>query len=360
MSSSNLRSAFLFISRCVVAGLAIACVVFLFRQAFPSSLGSTRQPPASYADAVAASANAVVNVYTTRLVTGVDDSGLLRTTQQVNLGSGVIIDADGFIVTNYHVIQNAGEIRVQLADGRIATPTLVGEDSDTDLALLKVDLPDLEAIQLGRSDQVRIGDVVLAIGNPYGLSQTVTQGIISATGRGSLRLTTFENYIQTDAAINSGNSGGALINTQGELIGINTAVVSREENIQGISFAIPANLVSGVVQALRRDGRVPRGWLGLTMGALTDEGWQQVGLPPDIGVMLIEVVPNGPAWNAGVRRGDVLVSVNGKRVQTGQQALLTVASFQPGENLSLDLIRNGAPWQTVAVAGDRADAESPP
>jgi len=203
-----------------------------------------------------------------------------------------------------------------------------------------------------------IGDVVLAIGNPYGLSQTVTQGIISATGRGALNLTTFENYIQTDAAINSGNSGGALVNARGELIGINTAVISREVNIQGISFAIPVNLVNGVVQALKRDGRVKRGWLGLTMTNISEADWRRLGLPPNSGVLLTAVNENGPAWNAGVQRGDVLVSINGREVKTGQQALLTVASYQPGTALNLELIRSGRAVQTVAYAGDRVDADN--
>lgn len=349
-----MRNGALFVLRCVVIGLALACTVFLFRAATDST-AAVEGPATSYAEPVAASSGAVVSIYTARLPTIAERRVRASAEPVVNLGSGVIIDTDGYIVTNHHVIADAQDIRVQLADGRIATPTLVGEDSDTDLALLKVDMSGLTAITIGRSDQLQIGDVVLAIGNPYGLSQTVTQGIISATGRGSLNLTTFENYLQTDAAINSGNSGGALINTRGELIGINTAIISREVNIQGISFAIPVNLVSGVVQALREDGRVKRGWLGLSSRPLSEEEWGRLGLPNNAGLFLNSVHENGPAWMANVRPGDVLVAIDGLKVERNQEALLAVASYSPGVSLTLDLIRNGQPWRTVAVAGDRAD-----
>ncbi|MEL6198805.1 MAG: trypsin-like peptidase domain-containing protein, partial [Pseudomonadota bacterium] len=275
-------------------------------------------------------------------------------------GSGFIWNERGDVVTNFHVIQEARSGRVQLADGREAIPTVVGIDADTDLALLKIELDGLTSIRVGRSDTLQIGDVVLAIGNPYGLSQTVTQGIVSATGRGLLGLTTFENYIQTDAAINSGNSGGALINVRGELIGINTAVVSREVDIEGISFAIPANLVSGVVRALREDGRVRRGWLGLQGQQLTADDWARIGLEPGSGVVLTAVLRDGPAWNAGIRSGDVLLSINGEPLRENQQALLAVASYPPGARLRLEYLRDGQRRSTEAVAGDRTLAITRP
>lgn len=348
---SGLLKPLQFVARYVVIGLALACVVILLR---PRLVGGGPVATGSYADAVGASADAVVNIYTVRRVPIGDAEGDPTYAEQVNLGSGVILDADGYIVTNYHVIRDARAGRVQLADGRIATPTVVGTDAETDLALLKIDLGNLTPIPIGRSDRTRIGDVVLAIGNPYGLSQTVTQGIVSATGRGMLGLTTFENYIQTDAAINSGNSGGALVNTRGELIGINTAVVSREVDIEGISFAIPVNLVSGVVRALREDGRVQRGWLGLDMQQLSDEGWASLGLEPGSGILLRAVMRDGPAWQAGIRPGDVLVSVNGEPVRSNQQALVTVAAYKPGATLALEFLRNGERRYTEAIAGDRA------
>ncbi len=339
-----------FIVRCVIGGLALACVVILLR---PDLLQDTRAANESYADAVATSADAVVNIFTTRLVPTGNADGQYPVAIQTNLGSGVIIDAEGYIVTNYHVIQGARSGKVQLADGREATPTVVGTDEDTDLALLKIDLDGLTPIRIGRSDQMSIGDVVLAIGNPYGLSQTVTQGIVSATGRGLLGLTTFENYIQTDAAINSGNSGGALVNVRGELIGINTAVVSREVDIEGISFAIPVNLVSGVVRALRENGRVERGYLGLEMQPLSAAARARLGLAQDTGIVLTGVLQDGPAWQAGIRRGDVLVSINGETIEDYQQALLTVAGYAPGSRLRLELLREGERIVTDAVAGDR-------
>ncbi|MEM9173548.1 MAG: trypsin-like peptidase domain-containing protein, partial [Pseudomonadota bacterium] len=246
MSKTNLVNNFLFVLRSTIIGLALACLVLLLRPLTAHQHTPTTQSPASYADAVALSAPAVVNIYTTRLIAQPSEPGdPITATRQTNLGSGVIVDARGYIVTNYHVIAGAAAQQVQLADGRRATPQVIGTDIDTDLALLKINLDGLTPMTIGRSDTLRIGDVVLAIGSPYGLSQSVTQGIVSATGRGRLGLAAFENYIQTDAAINSGNSGGALINTRGELIGINTAVISREVNIEGISFAIPVNLVSG-------------------------------------------------------------------------------------------------------------------
>lgn len=357
MSMSGLSQTLQFLFRCVVGGLALACVVILLR---PDLLGPREQASVGYADAVAASADAVVNIYTSRLVPSDDPSAESPVAVQTNLGSGVIIDAEGYIVTNFHVIQEARSGRVQLADGREAIPTVVGIDADTDLALLKIELDGLTSIRVGRSDTLQIGDVVLAIGNPYGLSQTVTQGIVSATGRGLLGLTTFENYIQTDAAINSGNSGGALINVRGELIGINTAVVSREVDIEGISFAIPANLVSGVVRALREDGRVRRGWLGLQGQQLTADDWARIGLEPGSGVVLTAVLRDGPAWNAGIRSGDVLLSINGEPLRENQQALLAVASYPPGARLRLEYLRDGQRRSTEAVAGDRTLAITRP
>ena len=239
----------------------------------------------SYADAVDATAPAVVNIYTERRVVVRNVAGLppqlaqlfgdvwpdYRERVERSLGSGIIYDVHGHIVTNYHVIARAAQIQVQLKDGRAAPATLVGVDRDTDLAVLKIDLGTLPIMPLGRSDRLRVGEPVLAIGNPLGLGQTVTQGIVSATGRGQLGVTTFENFIQTDAAINFGNSGGALVDATGKLVGLNSAIAGRQAGIEGIGFAIPVDLVRGVVDAIIRDGKVVRGWIGVVPRDLTPE-----------------------------------------------------------------------------------------
>ncbi|MDZ7645126.1 MAG: trypsin-like peptidase domain-containing protein [Woeseiaceae bacterium] len=286
---ARIQSALLFLLQSTCVGLALAFIVVLLRpDLLPlTSSGRNAVAPASYADAVDLSAPSVASIYTRRLVqTGQgngSDEGLRLNT---SLGSAVVIDENGYLVTNYHVIAEAAEIRVQLADGRIADPQVVGYDIETDLALMKVELGVLPAIALGRSSELRIGDVVLAIGNPYGLTKTVTQGIVSATGRGTLRLATFENFIQTDAAINEGNSGGALINSAGELVGLNTAVLAQDAGTEGISFAIPVDLVRGVVEAIKRDGRVIRGWVGLETNELTAAQSASLGLDANIGIRL--------------------------------------------------------------------------
>ncbi|MFL6577469.1 MAG: trypsin-like peptidase domain-containing protein, partial [Povalibacter sp.] len=277
---ATLKQSLIFLLKWTVVGLAAAAVMMLIRPTLFGSTATTNgvrepdtvEPRRSFADAVSRAAPAVVNIYTDREIkTQVKPTPLrpmyeqnlpsFRRRVESSLGSGVIVDSSGHIVTNHHVIQDATEIRVQLADGRVASPKVVGTDADTDLAVLLIDVPDMPVMPLGRSDQLRAGDVVLAIGNPLGLSQTVTQGIVSAMGRGGLRLATFADFIQTDAAINFGNSGGALINTEGELIGINTAVLAQQLGTEGIGFAIPVNLVRGVTSEIIKYGRVRRGWL---------------------------------------------------------------------------------------------------
>ena len=262
-----MKSAIVFLLQSIIVGLAVAFLVVLARPELLPAIGARpAAQPFSYADAVDRSAPAVANVYTKRLVQD-SDSPSARTRFRVSTSSAsaVIIDPEGYLVTNFHVVAEAAEIRIQLTDGRIAEPDLIGVDPETDLALLKVDVGPLPAIPLGSSRQLRIGDVVLAIGNPYGLTKSVTQGIVSATGRGLLNLVTFENFIQTDAAINAGNSGGALVNARGELVGINTAVLARDRGTEGIGFAIPVDLVRGVVEQIKQNGRVIRGWLGMTL-----------------------------------------------------------------------------------------------
>ncbi len=352
---AGLKSALIFLLQSVIVGLAVAFLVVLIRpQWLPVNAGNGSGQPASYANAVDISAPAVVNVYTKRLVqsTATPDARS-RFRLDTNLGSAVVIDPEGYLVTNYHVIGGAAEIRVQMSDGRVANPVVVGYDAETDLALLKVDLGLLPAIPLGRSDQLRIGDIVLAIGNPYGLSKTVTQGIVSATGRGLLGLSTFENFIQTDAAINTGNSGGALVNTAGQLVGINTAVLAQDVDTKGISFAIPVDLVRGVVAAIKEHGRVIRGYLGLMPDDLTRAEFQALGLDSNVGILLSQVFKDGPAYAAGLRRNDVILTINGEPIQSGQQARLLVAGLTPGDSVEMVGWRNGRRFSTTAQAVER-------
>jgi serine peptidase DegS len=303
----------------------------------------------SYSPAVRRAAPAVVNIYTARVVTErvprtvfEDPFGELgpRYRQRVerSLGSGVILDTGGHIVTNHHVIADAESVRVQLADGRVADATIVGRDPDTDLAVLHVALPNLPTMPLGRSDQLDVGDIVLAIGNPIGLSQTVTQGIVSATGRGQLGVATFENFIQTDAPINVGNSGGALINVRGELVGINTAVIAKNLGVEGIGFAIPVNLVRGVIQDIIGKGRVVRGWIGIVPEDVEAEQARGLGLARG-GVVVTDLFVGSPALAAGLRPGDLLDAVDGKPVATAQEALARIARLSPGATVKVTVQR---------------------
>ena len=244
---------------------------------------------------------------------------------------------------------------MQLSDGRITEPVTVGVDAETDLALLKVDLGTLPAIAIGRSDNLRIGDVVLAIGNPYGLTTSVTQGIVSATGRGLLNLVTFENFIQTDAAINAGNSGGALINSLGELVGINTAVLAQDPGTEGIGFAIPVDLVRGVVDQIKQNGRVIRGYMGLLPDDLTNSERAAMGIESGNGILLTDVYSGGPAYAAGLRVGDIILEMNGEPVFSQRQALLISASTRPGETVEVIGLRDGQRFQTTVTAVERPE-----
>ncbi len=350
-----MKSALLFLLQSIVAGLAVAFVVLLVR---PELLPSLRSPettaPASYADAVEASAPSVVTVVTRRLVPGdPDPSGRSRFRVNTSFASAVIIDPDGFLVTNWHVVFEAAEIQVQLGDGGFVAAEVVGLDAETDLALLKIDARSMPAIRLGSSRQLRIGDVVLAIGNPYGLTKSVTQGIVSATGRAALELATFEDFIQTDAAINAGNSGGALVNTNGELVGINTAILTQDVATEGIGFAIPVDLVRGVVEELKQHGRVIRGYLGLIPDDLTDGQRAQIGLDTNRGILIEEVFAGGPAERAGLKVNDIILSINGAPIVQERQALLIAASTKPGDRIDVVVLRDGERFSTTVVAAER-------
>lgn len=359
---ARVKPVLVFLLQSVVVGLAAAFVVVLVRPQllplFDGAAGRDRSGPASYADAVDIAAPAVANVYTRRLERTSAAPGVpARYRSNTSLGSAVVIDPQGFLVTNYHVVVGATEIRVQLADGRFANADVVGNDAETDLALLKVDLGELQAIPLGRSDQLRIGDVVLAIGNPYGLTKTVTQGIVSATGRGRLALATFENFIQTDAAINEGNSGGALINSLGELVGINTAVLAQDAATEGISFAIPVDLVRGVVDEIKEHGRVIRGWVGLVPEELSRAESQQIGIDVNVGVILSRVIAGGPAANSGLLQDDIILTIDDEPIQSRRQALLIVAALEPGQEVQVVAWRDGQRFLAILIVAERPELQ---
>jgi len=352
-----------FLLRAAVVGLAAAFLVVWWKPALLGAAGSPAVPTASatsmsvaptrahlgmqsFADSVARAAPAVVNVYTARVVTERRQAAPLdqlfgdywpsyRQRVERSLGSGVIVDPKGTIVTNQHVIAAADSIRVQLSDGRIADASVIGQDPDTDLAILHLSIGSLPVMPLGRSDTLRVGDIVLAIGNPYGLSQTVTQGIVSATGRGQLGLATFENFIQTDAAINLGNSGGALIDVNGDLVGINTAVLNRAYGgPEGIGFAIPVNLVRGVVEQILAHGHVVRGWLGFVPQDMSPEQAAQLGVHAN-GVTVVNILVNSPAFQAGVRPGDIISALDGQPVKSSQDLVSKLAAITPGARVEL-------------------------
>ena len=259
------------------------------------------------------------------------------------MGSGVIVSPEGYILTNHHVIEGAEAIEVNLHDGRNAMAKVIGNDPDTDLALLKIDLPNLPVIVLGQMETLQVGDAVLAIGNPFGVGQTVTSGIVSALGRKQLGINTFENFIQTDAAINPGNSGGALVDANGLLMGINTAIYSRSGGNMGIGFAIPVSTARQVLEGIVKNGVVVRGWVGVEPNDLTPELAESFGISRLQGVVVTGVLQNGPAFKAGVRPGDVLLGVDGKTVENVDQLLAAIAALKPGVTASLSIERGGSP-----------------
>jgi Do/DeqQ family serine protease len=272
---------------------------------------------------------------------------------QTGLGSGVIVSPEGYLLTNNHVIEGAEDVEVQLADGRQGRARIVGTDAETDLAVLKVELDQLPSVVLGDVQSLQVGDPVLAIGNPFNVGQTVTAGIVSAMGRNQLGLSTFENFIQTDAAINPGNSGGALVDAQGHLIGINTAIFSRTGGSLGIGFAIPVDTAREVMVALIRDGRVTRGWLGVESRDLTPEFAESFGLKISAGALITGVLQDGAASKAGIRPGDVIIQVADSPVQSTAQLLTAVAALKPGSEAPVTVQRGDQRVTVKAVVAER-------
>ena len=317
--------------------------------------GGSQQPVASYANAVNSSAASVVTIYTSKTIKeklhpllqdpifsqffGEQLKRRQRSRSETNLGSGVIIGSEGYILTNQHVIDGADEILISLPDGRGSQAVLIGEDKDTDIAILQVPLADLVGIRTSPSKNLRVGDVVLAIGNPLNVGQTVTMGIISATERNRIGLNTFENFIQTDAAINLGNSGGALINANGELIGINTAKFSQSIGAQGIGFAIPISIALDIMDEIIETGKVSRGWLGVEGTEITARAAMATGNPGIKGALIVGVFINSPADRAGIQAGDIVVEVNGQPIPGIRDLLDHISQHKPGEEIQISLYR---------------------
>ncbi|MGK5053048.1 Do family serine endopeptidase [Janthinobacterium sp. RB2P8] len=378
-----MRRFWLLFAQTVTIALALYFVYGALRPASRvQQLGSAAKPvpvvetassslaPGSYRDAAARAMPAVVNILTLQVPKrgahplardpffkrffgerdpdGEDDEDLKN-----SLGSGVIVSHEGYVLTNNHVVEGADEIEVVLTDGRKAPAKVVGLDPETDLAVIKINLDKLPVIVLGQSELARVGDVVLAIGNPFGVGQTVTMGIISALGRNNLHINSFENFIQTDAAINFGNSGGALVDTRGNLIGINTAIYSQSGGSVGIGFAIPVSTAKMVMEAIIKDGHVVRGWIGVETQDITPELAQSFNLQRSSGAIIAGVVRNGPADKAGIVPGDILLTVQGKPVGDTTEMLNLIAQLPPGGKAKMTVLRKNREAALDVMVGKR-------
>ena len=284
--------------------------------------------------------------------------GDIGTQQKTGLGSGVIVSSDGYILTNNHVVEGADEIEISLTDGRRTSATIIGTDPESDLAVLKIALEQLPVVTLGNSDHIAVGDQVLAIGNPFGVGQTVTSGIVSALGRNQLGINTFENFIQTDAAINPGNSGGALVDVNGHLQGINTAIYSRSGGSMGIGFAIPVSTAKLVLEGIVTDGEVKRGWVGVEPNDLSPELAETFGVKSSSGVIITGVLQNAPAALAGIRPGDVITKVGDKTIANVQELLSSVAALKPGTPATFSLLRRDNALDVQVTPGLRPKPRS--
>ncbi len=380
-----MRRLWLIFSQATTIAVAVLFVVSTFRpewlpsrassiavvqSASPAS-GAVRM--ASYSDAVRRATPSVVNIFTSKEIRAerhplLDDPIFRRffgdqapdeTQRASSLGSGVIVTSSGYILTNNHVVETADEIEVALADGKKLLAKVVGNDPETDLAVLRIDAANLPAMRFGSSEDLRVGDVVLAIGNPFGVGQTVTSGIVSALGRTGLGINTFENFIQTDAAINPGNSGGALIDASGNLVGINTAIFSRSGGSIGIGFAIPVSTAKMVLEQIVKTGSVTRGWIGVEVQEITTPIAESFKLDDTRGALIAGVLHGGPADKAGVKPGDILVEVQGKPVADPSGMLNLVAALAPGQAARVKLKRQGRDVEASITVGRRPKPQAP-
>jgi Do/DeqQ family serine protease len=363
------------INKQVVLGLLLLAVIGCRRNAAPTEQAKSAPSPApaehvdrapasvvSYADVVERVAPSVVTIHSARRLRAPRQFPFLndprlgdlfgrffgeptaadRTPVRLGLGSGVIIRADGYILTNFHVVDGADEISIELPNRRSMPAKVVGTDAPSDLAVIKVDAGDLTAVQLGNSDDVRVGDIVLALGNPLGIGQTVTSGIISAKGRATgLSDGSFEDFLQTDAPINQGNSGGALVNSAGQLVGINSQILSPNGGNIGIGFAVPVNMARNVMEQLIKNGKVERGQLGVAIEPVTPQAAANAGMKESRGVLVREVNPNGAASRAGLQRGDIIVAFNDQQVSDGNTLRNAIAATRPGTAVKVTVLRNG-------------------
>lgn len=385
-----MRKLWLLFAQSVAVTLGVLLAVSVIRPEWLKSLNGPSQPAkpvisvaqtqagagtaaagVTFSNAAKQAMPAVVNIFTSKEVRSkrapfLDDPMFRRffgdrfdhqEQRQSSLGSGVIVSQQGFILTNHHVVEAADEIQVALADGRDVPAKLVGADPETDLAVLKVDLKDLPAITFGSSEELRIGDVVLAIGNPFGVGQTVTMGIVSAVGRSHLGINTFENFIQTDAAINPGNSGGALIDVSGHLVGINSAIYSRSGGNQGIGFTIPVSLAKKIMEQIIQSGFVTRGWIGVEVQDVTPELADSFNLGAQKGALIAGVLRNAPADRADIKPGDIVVDIEGKPVVDSSSLLNLISDLPPNMDAKIKLIRDQNALNLKVKIGTRPKAE---
>jgi len=385
MKDKNLQRVFFFIIVMLAAGMIVS---------FPLSVSYAAQAKISeqsvdlltrtgkaMAEVTSAVKPAIVNIATTRTikVSGGGDpffddpffkrffgDQFGRQRQQpkehksAGLGSGVIVSSDGYIITNSHVIKDADEIKVTLTDKKEFAGRVIGSDPKTEIAVVKIEAKDLPTVSWGNSDALQVGEVVLAVGNPYGLNQTVTMGIVSALGRANVGIADYEDFIQTDAAINPGNSGGALVNIKGELIGINTAIYTTSGGYQGIGFAIPSNMVKSIMASLIKEGKVIRGWLGVTIQKVTPELAKQFNLKEDAGALVGDIMENSPAEKAGLQRGDIILEYDGKKIEEPNILRNMVANNLPGEEHTAVVMRDGKTKHVTITIGELpSDAQQP-